>query len=359
MMSRELENKSCPICGAPQPGGCNCLDRYSKDFQDLLLTQDPRSLIEGSHVHDVDFKEWEDERAFLSATINQDGTMLDAGCANGFLLRCLQEWSPHRIEPYGIDADGGRIAQAKQLFPEQQDHFVFLDLLNLRDRGEAGLPETFDTVCWNVWDAVDFDDPREVAMLRLLLEATAKDGRLVLGFYHPQKEHSMAVIQKLRSLGYAFHGVLEHPNGRSEVAAWLDKNSGWGQGETTVVEGQEYSITELNEFAEKLPVEDVLTQQLREAISETHQYWEDREGNPFGPSDILQNPGEAYRNPLWADHIASMMTARLEDPIWVMRATGQVINGTHRLTLAFFKDMPTVKVKWFDTIPDKPKENVV
>src|SRR3989344_2587836 len=93
------------------------LQPYSKSFQDLVATESRlRELMEGSYVpsdptdpdpwdKDEAFKTWEHGRRFISQTINNDGSLLDYGCANGFLLRCLQEWSSHQLNPYGTDID--------------------------------------------------------------------------------------------------------------------------------------------------------------------------------------------------------------------------------------------------------------
>ncbi|UJR34638.1 hypothetical protein I4U23_027415 [Adineta vaga] len=54
------------------------------------------------------FQFWKSTRAFVIDAINKNGTVLDIGCANGFLLACLTEWLQEKsitIVPYGIECD--------------------------------------------------------------------------------------------------------------------------------------------------------------------------------------------------------------------------------------------------------------
>jgi hypothetical protein len=49
---------------------------------------------------------WEHARRFIFAAVNRDGTLLDVGCANGYLMECAVAWlaeSGRRIEPYGLE----------------------------------------------------------------------------------------------------------------------------------------------------------------------------------------------------------------------------------------------------------------
>ena len=92
---------------------------YSEDFKGLISSLErARSLIEGSGCLGRGFAEWEAIRGFARHAIDRGGTILDVGAANGFFLRCLQEWvRPRRLIPFGVDIDDEAIAAARKLLP--------------------------------------------------------------------------------------------------------------------------------------------------------------------------------------------------------------------------------------------------
>lgn len=220
----ETESTICPVCGAPS-GRCSCLAGYSAGFKELLSSEDPRELIEGSHVSGIDFPEWERERRFLAATINRDGSILDIGCANGFFLRSMQEWSGRKLDPYGVDWDARSVETARRLFPWESSHFASLSMQELETRTDVGLPAQFDFVYWNVWDNFPLDEPKGAEALRVAWDAVAPGGRLILGLYDADKEKNLRAAEALRSRGYQVDGIMEHPDGRSEVAMYAEKPS--------------------------------------------------------------------------------------------------------------------------------------
>ena len=46
-----------------------------------------------------------------------DGTFLDVGCANGYLMECIVRWTRHRVEPYGLELAGTVAELARQQRP--------------------------------------------------------------------------------------------------------------------------------------------------------------------------------------------------------------------------------------------------
>ncbi len=51
-----------------------------------------------------DERQWTYARSLVCDAIERDGTFLDVGCANGYLMESIERWSAergHRIEPYG------------------------------------------------------------------------------------------------------------------------------------------------------------------------------------------------------------------------------------------------------------------
>ena len=203
---------------------------YSNRFKKLLDDKDKiQSFVDGNQVVGVDFNQWTKIRSFISKSINKDGKFLDIGCANGFLLRCLQEWCDYKIEPYGIDKNRDSIKQAKELFPLQRKNFIVKDLFELaksglEDLSKHGLPARYDFIYWNVWDTIKFADQKEVDLVKKFLEAVSPDGRLVLGFYNNDNKQNMEDMKKIKKLeekGFNFSGVLD--NGLNDIIAWIDK----------------------------------------------------------------------------------------------------------------------------------------
>lgn len=64
---------------------------------------------------------WEAERRPLTQAIDGDGSFLDVGCANGWLAKCVTDWTSEFglvIEPFGVDLGGTLIADAKRLLKD-------------------------------------------------------------------------------------------------------------------------------------------------------------------------------------------------------------------------------------------------
>ena len=48
-------------------------------------------------------EDWEWSRSHVADAIDRPGTVLDVGCANGYLMECLPRWTAHAVEPYGLE----------------------------------------------------------------------------------------------------------------------------------------------------------------------------------------------------------------------------------------------------------------
>lgn len=183
-----------------------------------------RKLLEGSRLSttpwdkEFAYEAWESQRRFIASAINRDGTVFDYGCANGFLLRSLQEWSEHQLIPYGFDIDQQIIAEARELFPGQAQNFAGPKDQQL----ESDFPKEFDFVYWNVWSNWDFEKADAVNLLEKLRLATKNGGRLILGFYET-KEENLRKIKQLEQLGYKVSGTLESSKSDEQMIVWFDK----------------------------------------------------------------------------------------------------------------------------------------
>ncbi len=192
-------------------------------FKELI--DDPvraAELIEGSCVHGADYELWEKQRRFIAQIIHHPGSIIDIGCANGFLLWCLQEWSEYTLTPYGIDVNDEYLEGAKKLFTEYGKNF---ELVSFRDfiAGNHHLLEVYDFIYWNVWDNWQFDESEKYQQVSDLLEMVKPDGRLIMGFYDAEKDSNFNRINQLTSSGFKLNEVIENPFGYSQIVTYIEK----------------------------------------------------------------------------------------------------------------------------------------
>ncbi len=185
---------------------------YSPEFKQLLENDHDASLLRGSHV-DTSFEQWENGRKFITEAISKDGSILDYGCANGFLLRSLQEWSDHTLEPYGVDTDQQAIDAARDLFHGKQNHFAALD----KPEEAKDFPKEFDYIYWNVWDNYHFDGTNQSKLFDQLKSKISPEGKLILGFYQSTVENQTK-LGELEKLGLIPNSVIKNPTGNEELA---------------------------------------------------------------------------------------------------------------------------------------------
>ncbi|MDE3260257.1 MAG: methyltransferase domain-containing protein [Gemmatimonadota bacterium] len=189
------------------------IDLASLDTDPGLL----RFVLNGSCVDGPSFETWRRARSFIASEIHRPGTVLDIGCANGFLLRCLLEWSDHALTPFGIDSSADRARDVARFFPSQGDHFARLPAERLGEIDAQGLPGKYDFVYWAVWDNFAFDRQDRIDLLRRAYDSVKDDGRLILGFYDREPktiENKIARIQDL-NLGHAVR--VANPDGPQEL----------------------------------------------------------------------------------------------------------------------------------------------
>lgn len=187
------------------------LTEYSEEFQEFVRKEGMEKLLKECHFHGS-FEEWKKERKSAAKLIDREGTILDFGCANGFLLACLREWSKRDLECFGVDTDKNAIENARTLFPKNAEkHFPLLEEI-------AVLPEHFDMVYWNVWDDIDLSDETGIQYLSRLKGRIKGGGRMILGFYHPDAEENAKKVKWLQENGYVPTQIMIDENGHQFVA---------------------------------------------------------------------------------------------------------------------------------------------
>jgi SAM-dependent methyltransferase len=76
------------------------------------------------------YRDWERWRRPLAGFIEWGESVLDVGCANGFLLACLMAWHYRGFVPHGFDLNPARIKVARALLIDFAQNF---HVRNLRD----------------------------------------------------------------------------------------------------------------------------------------------------------------------------------------------------------------------------------
>lgn len=66
-------------------------------------------------------EDWEWSRSHVADAIDRDGTFLDVGCANGYLLECLPRWTAFELELYGLEIAPELAALARMRLPRLTD----------------------------------------------------------------------------------------------------------------------------------------------------------------------------------------------------------------------------------------------
>jgi SAM-dependent methyltransferase len=158
-----------------------------------LATDDPRR----QSGFGGDEERWEAARRPIVEAIDRDGSFLDVGCANGYLLESVVRWSSHRIEPFGLDFSPRLVEVARSRLPRWRDQFFVGDAL------EWEPPRRFDFVRTELVYAPE-ERWRELVE-RLLTRAVVPGGRLILcGYGSPRSGLPVHPVRRLvREWGYA------------------------------------------------------------------------------------------------------------------------------------------------------------
>jgi len=181
-----------------------------------LSSNEIKQLTEGSFCFGRDLDGWTAIRKFVADVPHHDGAVLDIGCANGFFLWCILQWSSYNLIPYGIDVEKELILKAQKLFPELGDHFESTSFENFIQSHSR----TYDFIYWNVW--TDYNPSKSVLMR--LLEYLNHDGRLILAFYDSEEQNNAKILpiaSMIAEGGLSFN--IMQCFGQPHKAIWLSK----------------------------------------------------------------------------------------------------------------------------------------
>lgn len=121
---------------------------------------------------------WRAEREPILGAIERHGSLLDIGCANGFLVECLRSWGAERglsIVPFGLDLSADLIELARQRLPDFRSNFQV-------GNAWSWSPHRRFTYVYTLADVVPLTHLRPF-LSRLWHEFLEPDGRLIVGSY--------------------------------------------------------------------------------------------------------------------------------------------------------------------------------
>ncbi len=161
------------------------------------------------------FERWTALRKTVADCMEHDGTFLDIGCANGYLLECCVAWAAERgvqIEPFGVDFSEALIELARERLPEHRDNFWMANAFDWVP------PRRFTFVRT---DLVYAPAELEGAFVRhLLAHCVEPGGRLLIANYsegRPDPEHGLLpgqhptrfLLERLQMLGIPVSGYQD------------------------------------------------------------------------------------------------------------------------------------------------------
>lgn len=146
------------------------------------------------------FEEWTRLRIPICECISNSGTILDIGCANGFLLECLLYWTKLKglqIVPYGIDMSAKLVELARLRLPQYRKHIFHANALDWQP------PLRFDYVRTSL-EYVPLDRQRAF-LTRLLNDVVTENGALLIAQYRSRNDDLSKdwIDDRLRTLGFS------------------------------------------------------------------------------------------------------------------------------------------------------------
>ena len=163
--------------------------------------------------------DWRAKRQHLSVPMDRDGSWLDVGCANGFLLATLPTWCAERditIEPYGLELLPRVADLARRLHPKFADRIWTGSVMQWNPIRRF----TYATVLEDQVPPSRLGD----LVARLLAVFVEPGGRLIISAYANNDDPPRRLFDDLVACGYEPGGriYIERPGRGPLITAWLD-----------------------------------------------------------------------------------------------------------------------------------------
>lgn len=185
------------------------------DYKTVINNQEiAKKLIEDCYFSGSDpVRKWEEARKLVALPFDKEGSVLDIGCANGFLLKSIEHWSNKKLNCYGIDLVESNIVNAKILFPDTTDHFETKSFEEFLTNYPSNFPEAFDYIIWAVWVNHEVQKTEIEYMLKHLRD----NGKLILAFYPDKATDPSDILnneERIGSYNYPLEIIynIENPN---------------------------------------------------------------------------------------------------------------------------------------------------
>ena len=168
-----------------------------------------------------DERSWTYARSLICDAIDRDGSFLDVGCANGFLMECVQRWASERgrrIEPHGLDISPKLADLARSRLPEWADRTHTGNVMTWTP------PQRFDFVRTGL-EYVPHRRRRDLVQ-RILDDFLSDDGgRLIVGTYTGDSTWPDSLEQEMASWGLEVAGRTSRPHRDDRLryrVLWID-----------------------------------------------------------------------------------------------------------------------------------------
>jgi hypothetical protein len=155
---------------------------------------------------------WEEARRHIVDAIDRDGSFLDVGCASGYLMESVVRWSPHRVEPYGLEIAPELATLARRRLPQWEDRIFVGNALTWVP------PRRFDFVR----TGLDYVPPTR--RRDLVAHLLGFSDRLIIGSFNEEIEER-ALERAVESWGFGIAGRSEREHRDPRVMRrvfWID-----------------------------------------------------------------------------------------------------------------------------------------
>jgi hypothetical protein len=198
------------------------VDPLPEAFLDSLRELERAYLAQDDPIRRSGFsggaERWRAEREPILEAVGGDGSFIDIGCANGYLLECLVQWASRRgltLTPHGLDIGPKLVAEARRRLPL---HAANIHAGNAWDWSP---PRRYRYV-YMIYDCVPESHlGRMVA--RLVGEFADSGGTVILGAYGSRSDATppFDIAGFLRAEGFAVAGTAYGGDPMVTAFAWI------------------------------------------------------------------------------------------------------------------------------------------